>query len=435
MEKEVLDALVEKAKGQIKEEMEKTRKEISGVVSEIVEQKGFATQEQYEALDKAQKESAEKVQGILKKQGITLSDIQERVGQSGGRIKSIPEVLKEHEAEFKQIYSRGMGTKEFCLTFTPKGEPIFRPFDRMKADATGPTGTVDGLVTDGVSSVVNGIVGDSSILRLGGTGTIVNNYVNTTWLFDLITTSTVDFSNRLAIYWEELEKLGSAAIVDEGDTKPLVQYRYKLRTEEFQKYAQLITFTDEFYMDFRQLYDDILGKGRRDIANGVNAAVLTDIIANATAYNTSASFGTVPFANDFDAIAAMAAQVDAATFGNNANAALMSTYKKYNMGVSKNQNGSYLNPPDVLSNIRFIGNPAMAADAVVVGDLKQYNLMFRGGLIVKVGYNGTDFAENKFSVVMEQFYCNYISDARKSAIVKGPDFATVKTAIDEPATT
>ena len=44
-------------------------------------------------------------------------------------------------------------------------------------------------------------------------------------------------------------------------------------------------------------------------------------------------------------------------------------------------------------------------------------------------YNGTDFAENKFSVVMEQFYFDYIGNIRKKAIVKGPTFDVVKTAI------
>jgi hypothetical protein len=46
-----------------------------------------------------------------------------------------------------------------------------------------------------------------------------------------------------------------------------------------------------------------------------------------------------------------------------------------------------------------------------------------------VGYNGTDFGDNKFSTVMEQFYYDYISTVRKVAIVSGPDFATVKAAI------
>jgi hypothetical protein len=53
-------------------------------------------------------------------------------------------------------------------------------------------------------------------------------------------------------------------------------------------------------------------------------------------------------------------------------------------------------------------------------------------MIMRVGYNGTNFAENKFSIVLEQFYFDYISAIRAKALVKGTDFATVKTAITTP---
>ena len=112
-----------------------------------------------------------------------------------------------------------------------------------------------------------------------------------------------------------------------------------------------------------------------------------------------------------------------------ANVAIMNTNKKYRMGILKDSQNVYLGAPPVLSNMSYTSNPSVAADAVIVGDLKQYNIAMRGGLILRVGHNGTDFAENKFSQVIEQYYFDYISDLRKSAIVKGPDFATVKTAI------
>jgi len=194
----------------------------------------------------------------------------------------------------------------------------------------------------------------------------------------------------------------------------------------------LLGFTEEFSLDFARLQSDILGKGRTDLINRINTAILARIITAATAYNTSASFGVVDAPNDFDAIAAMAAQVDNATFGATANAAVISTFKKYRMGVEKDSTKAYLNRPEVLNGINFVGNPAMGADDVLVGDMKQYNILLRGGLIVRVGYNGTDFAENRFSTVLEQFYFDYISAVRAVAIVKGPDFATVKSAIAAP---
>ena len=77
----------------------------------------------------------------------------------------------------------------------------------------------------------------------------------------------------------------------------------------------------------------------------------------------------------------------------------------------------------------MVGNAGVGADDVIVGDFKQYNILLRGGLIMKVGYNGTNFAENKFSVVLEQYYFDYISTIRAKALVKGTTFATVKAAI------
>lgn len=99
------------------------------------------------------------------------------------------------------------------------------------------------------------------------------------------------------------------------------------------------------------------------------------------------------------------------------------------MGTLLSTSGEWLDRPSVLDNLAFIGNPDVGTDNVIVGDLKAYNVILRGGFIVKVGYNGTDFAENKFSVVMEQYYYDYISTIRKKAIVKGADFATVKAAL------
>lgn len=432
MDQATLDQLVEKAGSQFKKEIEKHKKEVQDLVEQITKQKGFATEEQYDALKTAQEEAEKNMRDILEKQGVSLTELQTQVASKGKAIKSIPEVLKEHEQELRQIHAQGMGVKQFMLSVNGKGETIFQPHDVSKV--AGPTGTVDGLGEAGtLSSVITNISSQADILRIGGGAGIVNNYTNSSnWLFDLINVTNAGFDRSLVTYWEELPKEGTAAVVAEGATKPLVQYRYVLRSQQYKKYAHMITFTDEFDLDFRKLHDDIMFKGRRDITAGVNSAVLTDVIAQATAYNTASSFGTVPNANDYDAIAAMAAQVDNATYGNTANAAVMSTFKKYRMGVTKDTTGGYLNRPGVIDQIRFVGNPAMGDDAVVVGDLKQYNLILRGGLIVKIGYNGTDFSENKYSVVMEQFYFNYISEARKSAIVKGPNFADVKTAINEP---
>lgn len=381
---------------------------------------------------KTLKEQLNDLQEMAKKQGTTLTELGLKMNGVESGNKSIAQVLEEQKEELKNVYQRGSGVKEFMIQVNEKGQFVARPFDRTKA--AGPHATIDAVGGGGNTSSIAHSLTTAAILRAAGDAPIQGQYRNTPWVFDLCNLVNVGFELPIAIWYDEQAKQGASTEVAEGGTKPLSQYAYTLKSAEYKKEATLLGFTDEFNLDFERLQSDILGKGRVDVINRINTAVLARIITAATAYNTQASFGTRPAANvnDWVALAAMAAQVDNATFGANANAAVMSTFKKYNLGTAQTDDKAWLNIPDVLKQLAFIGNPAMAADDVLVGDFKQYNILLRGGLIMKVGYNGTDFAENRYSTVLEQYYFDYISALRQVAIVKGQTFATVKTAITAP---
>lgn len=407
-------------------------------IAEAAVKEGGATKEQFEEYQTATKTALAAMEAIAIKQGTTITDLHSKMTQGVIGNKSIAETLKENEDELRQQYSQGSGTKTFMVSQKADGTFAMRPFDPA-VKAVGITGTIDGLSGAGSTSSVTSALDASTLLRLGGAANIYGQYRNDQWLFDLVNTVPAGWDTPMAMWWEEKAVQGAPADVGEGASKPLVQYSYELESKPYKKAAQLITFTDEFSLDFARLQSDIMGKGRTDVLNLINTNILTDLTAAATAYSTGATFsggaGLITNVNDFDVIAAMAAQVDNATFGSQnasgsmANTAIMSTFKKYRMGIEKSTQGEYLNRPDVLSGISFIGNPAVGADNVIVGDLKQMNLILRGGFLVKIGYNGTNFAENKFSVVMEQYYFDYIPAVRRPAIVKGPTFAAVKTAI------
>lgn len=270
-------------------------------------------------------------------------------------------------------------------------------------------------------SVSTDISSESAILRMASQMNIVNQYRNNNYLLDLVNNIPVSNDQRIATWWEEIPKLGGSATVAEGETKPITQYLYKLHMSEYKKEATLISFTDEFVMDFGRLQSEILNNGKKDLDNRLQSAILANILAIAIQFDPTGTVfdHSIPNANNYDVIAAMAAQVDNATYGGGAtNAALMNTMTKHFMGITKNANGNYLNPPSSLDGISFIGNPEIGAQDVIVGDFKRYNVQTRGGIIVKVGYNGTDFAENKFSTVIERFYFDYISNIHKPSIVK-----------------
>jgi Phage capsid family len=382
---------------------------------------------------KTLKEELEDLKEKARKQGTTLQELGLKYNQIETGGKSIAEVMEESKEELRQVYNSRSGIKHFMINVNHKGEFVARAFDPTATKDAGPHATIAGVGGGGNTASIANSMTAATILRLAADAPIQSQYRNTPWIFDLCNLVNAGWDMPFAIWYDEQVKQGASATVAEGASKPLSQYAYTRRSADYKKEATLLGFTEEFNLDFTRLQSDILSKGRTDLINRINTAILANIITAATAYNTAASFGTRPAGNvnDWLALAAMAAQVDSVTFGSNANTAVMSTFKKYNLGTSQTDDKAWLNTPDVLSNLAMVGNPAMGADQVLVGDFKQYNILLRGGLIVRVGYNGTDFAENKFSVVMEQYYFDYISELRKAAIVKGETFTTVKTALTE----
>lgn len=394
--------------------------------------KGGVSKEAFEEHQKSSKETLEELKEIARKQGTTLADISTKVDSAKAGTKSIAETLEADKEELRKTYQNGSGAKTYLLTMNKMGEYVMTPHDTTKA--AGATATVSG-VNGGTAASIFQSIDSASILRMGGNAAITSQYRNNAWVFDLCNIINVGWDTAFASWFEENVKTGSSATVPEGGVKPLVQYSYTFKTASYKKEAMLIGFTEEFSLDFARLQADIINKAKVDVTNRINTAVLADLLAAATSYNTATQYKTAkggPITtnyNDYLTLDAMAAQVDYATFGGKANAAVMSTFRQHALDTQMDSQGRFLQPPASLNGIAHIGNPAMAVDDVMVGDFGQFNIMLRGGLLVKIGYNGTDFAQNMFSCVVEQYYFDWISALRAVAIVKGQTFAAVKTAL------
>lgn len=421
---------------ELKSLTEKLGAEATKAASEAVEKaneavnKGLAekaTKDEMKAAMDAQKEAVTKLTEIAEKQGLKISEIVQSLDSGSTKTyKSIDEVLKANEKDLKQIHENRVGAKEFMLGVTPKGE-----FYLIDHKAAGTNATINGVPAGSTATVTTQVSG-SALLRAAATSEVNNLYADTPFIFNQVNLINTSFDKKQYSYWDELAPEGSAAIVAEGALKPLRQNHYELKTVNYKKVAVLLGFTEEFDIDFAALKDNIISTTKTHVLTKVQEDVVTDLIAKATAYNTSTQFGTVENVNEWDVIAAMAAQVESDTKGLAANVALMGTFKKYRMGTLKADNsGVWLNSPDILKSIKLQSTSLLDNNAtadIIVGDLANYNVALRGGMIVRVGYNGVDFAENKFSVVIEQFYYNWISANRTKAIVKGK-FDVIKAAL------
>lgn len=428
--KALVDELGSQVAKQILSVAEEQNTKLKSIVDEAKKNNGIS-KEDLETVKSAHAEAEAKIERVLKAQGKELATLRDSINLTGSvKADNIADVLRKDEAELAKIFNNKQGVRSYEILKNSKGETFMRLYDSAKTAYT--HGTVDDIDNGANVSSISHALDTASILRMGGNAAIVNQYRNTPYIFDLCNTITTN--SPLAIWIDEQTKQGSSSDHTEGSTKSKSQYFYKIQSSEYHTEATMLTFTNKFALDFSRLQQEALNAANTDLINAINAAILPRIITAATAYNTAATFAPLIDAtsmNDFDVIAAMAAQSNSATFGSaNANAALMSTYKKYAMGLTKDSTHNYLNAPDVISNISFVGNAGVGADDVVVGDFKQYNIQLRGGVIMRVGYNGSDFAENKFSVVLEQDYFDYISTIRKAALVKGTTFAAVKAAIN-----
>lgn len=380
---------------------------------------------------KALKDELAALDKVAKNQGTSLAEMSTKLNSHEVGTKSIAEVLKDDQEELAEIYRSGNRKKEYMISTNAKGEIVMKPFDTIKA-ATG-QGTI--AIEGGAASITQSFDA-AAILRMGADAPIVSAFRNTPWLLPLCNLVNAGFQNSFFTWFDEQAKDGASATVAEAGSKPKVQYKYDLKSAQYKKEACLIGFTEEFSLDFERLQSEILKVAQIDLVNRINSAILANVRTASTAYNSGAAYmaagDAVVTPNDWDAVAAMAAQVESSTFASMANTLVVSTNKKYRMGTLKDGQLRWLNIPEVLSNLGIVSNPDMGNDEVITGDLKQYNIALRGGMILRVGYNGTDFAENRFSQVIEQYYFDYISNARKAAIVKGPNFADVKAAITAP---
>lgn len=402
---------------------------LASIIEDAKKNKGV-TQEQLDVIKEAGEEATAKLTAIAEKQGKVLADLKNAVGVAGAeKGTSIAELLHKDMDKLAEVFKQKNGSISYEILQTSKGEVFMRQFDSIKAAFT--HGTIDDIDdASNVSSIAQSLSA-ASILRLGANADIINQYRNTPYIFDLC--NTIQTNAPLAMWIDEKVKEGTSANHVEGTEKSKSQYFYEIKSSDYKTEATLLSFSNKFEIDFTRLQQNAIQSARTDLVSRINAAVQTNIFSAATAYNTGTDFKTVfenADPNDYMALAAMAAQADSATFGSaQSNAVLMSTLKKYAMGILTDEQKNWLNAPDVLAPLSFVGNAGVGIDDVIVGDFKQYNILLRGGIIMRIGWNLDDLAKNKFSVVLEQDYFDYISTIRAKALVKGQTFAAVKEAI------
>lgn len=270
------------------------------------------------------------------------------------------------------------------------------------------------------------------------------------YIFDFATVNTYAEIDEYTTWLEESDEQGGFAIVTEGSVKPLVSGSLIRNFAKAKKIAAKKVFTEEF-AKFRQkaynIINDLIAlKLLRDYA----AVLTTDLQAQAASYVGTDMDGTFLTPNDYDAIGAVAAQIETLNFA--PDVIIIHPQDKWRLSLLKDAVGQYymmipMYSPDGL--VRMMGFRVLTSTYQTIGSftLGEAGLfqIEQEALKVRMGYGidvttavvagstvvvavSSDVDNNRFRIIVENFFKDYIATNNIGSFVTAT-FATVKAAL------
>lgn len=369
--------------------------------------------------------SDEALRDILKKQGETITELQGKLDDNKDEGESVMKIFEEKKEAMAKVRKDQTGVVEFHIGY--------RVGKNGKYQLVAKAADVHNTTTTGANASITQDLSDAAILRAGSENDEINTINrNRPWILDFVSVGTT--TSATVTWFDEVGKQGDFAVTAEGAVKPLVMYTFNRTSADYKKAAGKAIITEEFEMDFPRLVSTIRDLMQTDCKNEMNDIILTDLIANASAYSNPALVGQIDNADNYAAIAAIAGQVGNSYY--TPNVLVMNNNQGIVSATLKGTDGQYINPTNVLneinaSGLKILKNPGVDFDHVFVGDGSVYKVLLRGDLIVRIGYSGDDFDRNQYRMLVEQYFYSYISQARKAGLVYA-SLTDVKASIEKP---
>lgn len=386
---------------------------------------------------KALKDEIEKLQGIMKTQGLAMKTLQE-TGTGGADGTSFEEAWETNLESIKDIRATGQGFKRFYLgDYVPE----------KKEDGTvkaKPKNSVDGIKSifrkaAGITSVANSTASSPS--------SVTNPYSPfPTQLPDIIAVRrnpnlALNFvdrgtTNSAVMTWtEEGNSEGDAAITAEGVLKPLQDKKFVDRITKAKKIAGHIIVTEEMENDTPRIATAVRRLFEENVMRKYDDQVYADIIAAVGGYVSTALDDQIDNADDYAAIGAAICQLQ--TLNAVADLVVLNPADKWRMRLTKSTgDGQYLLPPFTVGDQTFDGisvvtSNKVAAGNFLVGESKTYKVDEYKPFSLRVGWQNDDFVKNQFTIVGEIRFHSYIATNDLVAWCY-TSFATVKAQIEKP---
>lgn len=233
-------------------------------------------------------------------------------------------------------------------------------------------------------------------------------------------------------YTDRINEEGTAQFIAEGALKPLIDAEYKTTSLQTKELAERWKMTTRLMYHAPAVVSDFREHANELIEQVLDTAVLTGdntgnnlngMVAQASAFVVPAQLAAYyAEANIWDVVMAMATSIRLANYTGKITAVLNTVWMAQMAGI-KDGEGRYVIAPFVAPNGRTIGDVEIeftnkiAATAILVGDLKKYNLVISEDAIYNEGYENDDFSKNLVSKKIETFAQGYIKQSDRGAIL------------------
>lgn len=356
--------------------------------------------------------SNEKLEGVLKEQGIELSKLKEKATEEPLTLKqAIKNGLADNVEKLKALKTN-RNAESVTIQTKAAGDMLLS--SNIVASAQIPQAEREA----GITRIVRR---QPFILQLVSVGTINSNL------------------------WEWVQQVnadGDAAMTAEGAAKAQIDFDLALASAQVRKVTAYVKISKEMLDDVDLIEAEINEELREVIQLKIDAQLLSGdgtgqnlvgILENATAWAAGTFANTVTSANNSDVLKVAINQIMVNQF--NPNYIVLHPSDVTAMELEKGTDGHYVLPPfrsangTVISGVPVVSNTGVTAGTFLVGDFTKSAVRFKEGLTFDVGYENDDFTKNFVTILAEARLVHRVKSNHYGAFVTG-SFATGKALLD-----
>lgn len=269
----------------------------------------------------------------------------------------------------------------------------------------------------------------------------------TQYIYDIADRVVVAEIDQYKTWLEEGDEQGAFAVVAEGGLKPLVSTSLVRNYAEAQKIAGKYVITEEFTKWRKNAFNIIRRLIQDKLYRDYAAILTTDLNTAAVAYTGTILDDQIVTPNDYDAIAAAAAQIEALNFS--PDVLILNPQDKWRIAIQKDLQGAYYttipinqNGNTVMMGFKVITSTYQTAGYFTLGESSLFKIE-EEPVTVRMGYGVTvtganpvtavvsDFDNNQMRVIVETYFNNWLATNHIGSFVRDT-FANVKAALLKP---